>query len=489
MNVKRNLDQDWDGYWDEDLRNLSLATRNTHSFEIDGAQANVRRASLDAAAGSEGLGPCEMSAPCRWQRPVEACTRSRGSSSSDIIPKPEIFEMYETSSESTIEQPRRILPTRGGCRSFSRYGNQLPELHRRRAQIRWPDSGPKLNDNPSSRRCPATLQLSTAAGIIVLCCLLVYLLLYSSPSEFKEDTATDESLSESAEEGYEYSEQLRASLDSLKPSQEGRAALKASATSSDPSATASPTETPTGKTIAKTGFIGHAIGRPSTIATSNEPSKLPRLPDSVPYKVENAISPRCGPHFFTYCTSKASEYYYDAKTRQCTSTGPEGYAPDLCNYSRNRYRTHELCRKNCVIRNTPLMKCFEPSRLGACAQEHIRYRWWYFKDGRCQEWSFYNGTCPSEVPEGVYTSLQECTSRCFSGTMERKCFEPESISCSTKYLEFPYTAVRQSDGKFRCVIVGSIANQTCLIGPNKFDLDSVCLQECFDSRLRQRTGY
>ncbi|XP_064474808.1 uncharacterized protein LOC135388879 [Ornithodoros turicata] len=203
---------------------------------------------------------------------------------------------------------------------------------------------------------------------------------------------------------------------------------------------------------------------------------------------EAVIDARCFPVYTTYCTNRRTKFYFDTSTGTCVSTHEHRVSRSVCNHSPNKFRTLEGCTRSCIKQKVPFAQCFVPAKFTTCTQQYVQQKWWYYHGGRCHQWTFSTGECP--LSSRAYRTLQDCTGNCSSVRMGSTCHQPNGRKCLPHELKFPYFAVKQGDGSFRCEVADfrNLHNHNCLLGPNQFATSSECQRACGSPRIYD-TGF
>ncbi|KAL1476056.1 hypothetical protein MTO96_036807 [Rhipicephalus appendiculatus] len=196
---------------------------------------------------------------------------------------------------------------------------------------------------------------------------------------------------------------------------------------------------------------------------------------------------QCRSHFYTYCTTAVSKFYYSASSHACLST--EVDSVHLCNHGSNRFRNLGSCLTSCVHeeRAEPHDRCYENALFSTCTRQDVAETWWYYNGSTCTAWNFPLGHCPS-MGLGVYHSRRECERSCLlhqrlgntTASSHRRCQLPVSVRCTLPQLKYPYFADMRAQGSARCVKASShtLRHRRCLIGSNQFDSIAGCEQSC-----------
>ncbi|EEC03968.1 serine proteinase inhibitor, putative, partial [Ixodes scapularis] len=152
----------------------------------------------------------------------------------------------------------------------------------------------------------------------------------------------------------------------------------------------------------------------------------------------------------------------------------------VCNRSPNRFGSLRSCRRACSERRTPYRRCYDEVLFTSCSRDDVKHTWWFHYAGRCRKWDFQGGECPV-AGSAVYKTRLECLGNCSSPyALGRRCSPPQSTTCHTKQLRFPYFAVTLAGGRLACVkaSVDSLLTHRCLAGVNRFDSLSGCYRAC-----------
>ncbi|CAN8028924.1 unnamed protein product, partial [Ixodes persulcatus] len=152
----------------------------------------------------------------------------------------------------------------------------------------------------------------------------------------------------------------------------------------------------------------------------------------------------------------------------------------VCNRSPNRFRSLKSCRRACSEQRTPYRRCYDEVLFTSCSRDDVKHTWWFHYAGKCRKWDFQGGECPV-AGSAVYKTRLECLGNCSSPhALGRRCSPPQSTTCNTKQLRFPYFAVTLAGGRLACVkaSVDSLLTHRCLAGVNHFDSLSGCNSAC-----------
>ncbi|XP_064474800.1 uncharacterized protein LOC135388876 isoform X1 [Ornithodoros turicata] len=217
------------------------------------------------------------------------------------------------------------------------------------------------------------------------------------------------------------------------------------------------------------------VTTPAVSAIDNSENKEAKLPRS---NEEAIVDYRCHPFYTTYCSPERIKFYFKANTRECAIAGRDSGSVDVCNHSPNKFRTLEGCVRSCLSPKIPFAQCSLPAKFTACTQQYVRRKWWYYDEGRCQQWTFRTGECP--LTSRAYSTLQDCVGNCSSVDARSSCRMPSGKLCAPHELKYPYFAVKQEDGTFRCEVSDfrTLHNHNCLIGPNQFATSMDCERAC-----------
>ncbi|KAG0421303.1 hypothetical protein HPB47_002788, partial [Ixodes persulcatus] len=184
--------------------------------------------------------------------------------------------------------------------------------------------------------------------------------------------------------------------------------------------------------------------------------------------------PRCGQFFFTYCPGIVQQTYYKPGEKTCVVTTDD--VVHVCNRSPNRFGSLRSCRRACSEQRTPFRRCYDEVLFTSCSRDDVKHTWWFHYAGKCRKWDFQGGECPV-AGSAVYKTRLECLGNCSSPyALGQLCSSPQSTTCNTKQLRFPYFAVTLAGGRLACVkaSVDRLLTHRCLAGVNRFDSLSDC---------------
>lgn len=208
---------------------------------------------------------------------------------------------------------------------------------------------------------------------------------------------------------------------------------------------------------------------------------------TVDEEIEERKHDVCSITLHVYCVKVRDEFYYQPSMNSCVMTATDRTV--VCNHSRNKYLSHDHCRKSCVEGAVPSEKCFYTATFSMCTRRDVRQKWWFFNGSHCQPWDFPLGACPSHTDADggdAFDSYSECARTCASGHQPRlrRCQRPVSEPCTAQQLRFPYFAVgvpTAGSGVFRCVKASGavLAHHLCAAGENRFHTRDGCARRCY----------
>ncbi|XP_077486111.1 uncharacterized protein LOC144097241 [Amblyomma americanum] len=204
-------------------------------------------------------------------------------------------------------------------------------------------------------------------------------------------------------------------------------------------------------------------------------------------EVEERKHDVCSVALHVYCVKVRDEFYYQPSMNTCVMTATDRTV--VCNHSRNKYLSHDHCRKSCVEGAVPSEKCFQTATFSMCTRRDVRHKWWFFNGSHCQPWDFPLGACPSRTDADggdAFDSYSECAQTCVPGhkPLLRRCQRPVNEPCTAQQLRFPYFAVgvpKAGSGVFRCVKASGavLAHHRCATGENRFHTRDACARRCY----------
>uniref|UniRef100_G3MR11 BPTI/Kunitz inhibitor domain-containing protein n=1 Tax=Amblyomma maculatum TaxID=34609 RepID=G3MR11_AMBMU len=151
----------------------------------------------------------------------------------------------------------------------------------------------------------------------------------------------------------------------------------------------------------------------------------------------------------------------------------------VCNQSPNRFSSLEECRRDCANASRPHRLCMATPQFSHCEKD-LAGSWWFSNGTACEEWRFPLGLCPAQG-SSVFASAHQCRENCLLPRDKLQCrHRPEPQVCAMEQLTYPYFAVVDDDGSFRCLEASSstLSGYQCQTGANHFVSVDSCNSTC-----------